>query len=62
MESTSKTPTHVEVEGGELLIRSSNGMMAIVPKAMAPFIAEHIKSGNHHVVDHYVKSLQPLKK
>jgi len=58
MESTSK---HVEVEDGELLIRSSNGTMAIVPKNMAKFISEHIKSGNHHVVDHYVKSLQPLK-
>jgi hypothetical protein len=52
---------HVEVEDGELLIRSSNGTMAIVPKAMAKWVDEHISSGNHHVVDHYVKGLAPLK-
>jgi hypothetical protein len=54
-------PKHVEAEGGELLIRSSNGYMAIVPKNMAAFVKEHIKSGNHAAVDHYVKGLQEMK-
>jgi hypothetical protein len=52
---------HVEAEGGELLIRSSNGYMAIVPKNMASLVKEHIKSGNHAAVDHYVKGLQEMK-
>jgi hypothetical protein len=52
---------HIEAEGGELLIKSSNGYMAIVPKNMAEFIKEHIKSGNHAAVDHYVKGLQEMK-
>jgi RNA-binding protein YlmH len=52
---------HIEAEGGELLIRSSNGYMAIVPKNMAEFIKEHIKSGNHAVVDNYVKGLKEMK-
>ena len=52
---------HVEAEGGELLIRSSNGYMAIIPKNMAPWVKEHIKSGNHHVVDAYAKGLQEIK-
>lgn len=52
---------HVEAEGGELLIKSSNGYMAIIPKNMAPWVKEHIDSGNHHVVDGYVKGLQEMK-
>ena len=52
---------HVEAEGGELLIKSSNGYSAIIPKNMAEFIKEHIKSGNHAAVDHYVKGLKEMK-
>jgi hypothetical protein len=52
---------HVEVEDKEILIKSSNGYMAIVPKNMAPWVREHIESGNHHIVDGYVKSLQEIK-
>jgi hypothetical protein len=52
---------HIEAEGGELLIRSSNGYMAIIPKNMAEFVKEHIKSGNHAVVDNYVKGLKEMK-
>jgi len=52
---------HVEAEGGELLIKSSNGYMAIIPKNMAEFVKEHIKSGNHAAVDHYVKGLKEMK-
>ena len=59
MESTSKK--HVEVEDKEILIKSSNGYMAIIPKNMAPWVREHIESGNHHVVDGYVKGLQEMK-
>jgi hypothetical protein len=59
MESTSKK--HVEVEDKEILIKSSNGYMAIIPKNMAPWVREHIESGNHHIVDGYVKGLQEMK-
>lgn len=59
MESTSKK--HVEVEDKEILIKSSNGYMAIIPKNMAPWVREHIESGNHHIVDGYVKGLQEIK-
>jgi len=54
-------PKHIEAEGGELLIRTSKGYMAIIPKNMAPWVKEHIKSGNHHIVDGYVKGLQEMK-
>lgn len=59
MESTRKK--HVEVEDKEILIKSSNGYMAIIPKGMAPWVREHIESGNHHIVDGYVKGLQEMK-
>lgn len=52
---------HIEAEGGELLIKSSNGYMAIIPKNMADWVKEHIKSGNHAVVDNYVKGLKEMK-
>lgn len=52
---------HIEAEGGELLIESSNGYMAIIPKNMADWVKEHIKSGNHAVVDNYVKGLKEVK-
>lgn len=52
---------HVEAEGGELLIKSSNGYSAIIPKNMAALVKEHIKSGNHAAVDHYVKGLKEMK-
>lgn len=52
---------HVEAEGGELLIQSSNGYSAIIPKNMAAWVKEHIKSGNHAVVDDYVKRLEEMK-
>lgn len=53
-------PKHIEAEGGELLIRTSKGGMAIVPKNMADWVKEHIASGNHSVIDHYVKNLKEV--
>ena len=52
---------HIEAEGGELLIETSNGYKAIIPKNMAAWVKEHIKSGNHAAVDHYVKGLKEMK-
>lgn len=43
------------------MIESSNGYSAIIPKNMAEWVKEHIKSGNHAVVDDYVKRLQEMK-
>jgi hypothetical protein len=53
---------HIEAEGGELLIQTSKGYTAIIPKNMASWVKEHIKSGNHAAVDHYVKGLKEVKK
>jgi hypothetical protein len=55
-------PKHIEAEGGELLIQTSKGYTAIIPKSMASWVKEHIKSGNHAVVDNYVKNLKEVKK
>lgn len=55
-------PKHIEAEGGELLIQTSKGYTAIIPKNMASWVKEHIKSGNHAVVDNYVKNLKEVKK
>jgi len=44
-----------------MLIESSNGYSAIIPKNMAAWVKEHMKSGNHAVVDDYVKRLQEMK-
>jgi hypothetical protein len=54
-------PKHIEAEGGELLIQTSKGYTAIIPKNMAEWVKEHIKSGNHAAVDHYVKGLKEVK-
>jgi hypothetical protein len=54
-------PKHIEAEGGELLIQTSKGYTAIIPKNMAEWVKEHIKSGNHAVVDNYVKGLKEVK-
>jgi hypothetical protein len=55
-------PKHIEAEGGELLIQTSKGYTAIIPKNMAEWVKEHIKSGNHAAVDHYVKGLKEVKR
>lgn len=61
-ETTESMPKHIEAEGGELLIQTSKGYTAIIPKNMASWVKEHIKSGNHAVVDNYVKNLKEVKK
>lgn len=51
----------LEVEGGELLIKSSKGIMAVIPKDKASWVKEQIQSGKHGVVDKYVNSLAEFK-
>ena len=51
----------LEVEGGELLIKSSKGMMAVVPKERVAFVKDLIERKNFAAVDKYIQALPPLK-
>lgn len=51
----------LEVEGKEILIKSSKGLMAVIPKGMVSWVKDQIESGKHDVVDKYVNSLKEFK-
>lgn len=51
----------LEVEGKEILIKSSKGLMAVIPKEKVSWVKEQIESGKHDVVDKYVNSLKEYK-
>jgi len=51
----------LEVEGKEILIKSSNGTMAVIPKDKVSMVKNHIASGNHGMVDKFVGSLKEFK-
>jgi hypothetical protein len=51
----------LEVEGKEILIKSSNGTMAVIPKDKVSFIKSQIASGNHGAVDKFVGTLKEFK-
>lgn len=51
----------LEVEGKEILIKSSKGLMAVIPKEKVSWVKEHIESGKHDLVDKYVDSLKEFK-
>lgn len=51
----------LEVEGKEILIKSSNGIMAVIPKDKVSMVKNHIASGNHGMVDKFVNSLAEFK-
>lgn len=51
----------LEVEGKEILIKSSKGVMAVIPKDKVSWVKEQIESGKHDVVDKYVGSLKEFK-
>ena len=48
----------LEVEGKEILIKSSNGTMAVIPKDKVSMVKNHIASGNHGMVDKFVSTLK----
>ena len=48
----------LEVEGKEILIKSSNGTMAVIPKDKVSMVKNHIASGNHGMVDKFVNTLK----
>ena len=56
-----KDGTKLEVEGGELLIKSSKGIMAVIPKDMVGYVKDLIERKNFAAVDKYVKGLSVLK-
>jgi hypothetical protein len=51
----------LEVEGKEILIKSSKGIMAVIPKDKVSWVKEQIESGRNDVVDKYVGSLKEFK-
>jgi hypothetical protein len=51
----------LEVEGKEILIKSSKGLMAVIPKDKVSWVKGQIEAGNHGVVDKYVNSLSEYK-
>lgn len=57
-----KDSTKLEVEGGELLIKSSKGIMAVIPKDRVGYVKDLIERKNFAAVDKYVQGLSVLKK
>jgi hypothetical protein len=53
--------TKLEVEGGELLIKSSKGIMAVIPKDRVDYVKDLIERKNFAAVDKYVQGLAVLK-
>jgi hypothetical protein len=47
----------VEVEGKELAIRSSKGVLAVIPKDKAKWVKDMIAKGEHRLVDDFVSNL-----
>jgi len=47
----------LEVEGGEIAISSSNGMMAIVPKNKVNWVKKKLEDGCHECIDSLVETL-----
>jgi hypothetical protein len=52
----------IEVEGKEIAIKSSKGVMAIIPKKDVEWVKKKIKEGCHECVDHYVNGLKRFDK
>lgn len=48
----------LEVEGKEILIKSSDGTMAVIPKDKVSWVKDQIASGNHGAVGKYVETLK----
>jgi hypothetical protein len=51
----------LEVEGKEILIKSSNGTMAVIPKDKVSMVKGYIDSGKHEMVDKFVGTLKEFK-
>jgi len=51
----------LEVEGKEILIKSSDGTMAVIPKDKVSMVKGYIDSGNHGAVDKFVSTLKEFK-
>lgn len=54
-------PNKLEVEGKEILIKSSDGTMAVIPKDKVSMVKGYIDSGNHGAVDKFVSTLKEFK-
>lgn len=51
----------VEVEGGEILIRSEEGHFAIIPKEHVLEVTDMIKGGCDKCINAYIKTLPKIK-
>jgi hypothetical protein len=52
----------LEVEGKEILIKSSDGTMAVIPKDKVSMVKGHIASGNHGMVNKFVGTLKEFNR
>jgi hypothetical protein len=50
-------PIAIEVEDREIAIRSSKGVLAVIPKGKAKWVKDMIAKGEHRLVDEYVSKL-----
>ena len=50
----------VEVEGNEIAIRSSKGVMAIIPKSKVKWVKDRLAEGCHSCIDDFIKTLPKL--
>jgi hypothetical protein len=55
-----KQPKNVEVEGGELSLRNSNGDIAIIPIKYRQQVEQWITEGNHTAIDELVSTLPTM--
>lgn len=51
------TPKKIEVEGREIMIKSSDGYLAIIPKNEASTVKAMLDKKDYTAVDNYVKKL-----
>jgi hypothetical protein len=54
------TPKKIEVEGKEIMIKSSDGYNAIIPKAKASEVKAMLDKKDFKAIDKYVRGLPQL--
>ena len=50
-------PITVEVEDKEMAIKSSKGVLAVIPKEKVKWVKEMISKGQHARIDEYIRTL-----
>jgi hypothetical protein len=53
-------PIAIEVEDKEMAIKSSKGVLAVIPKGKVKWVKDMIAKGEHAQIDEYVSKLPKL--